>query len=91
LRHRRIAVLRGGALEPEPCTRFGKLHAKADTNHARVFRLRVKESFSLRRGLDSVLCLLQAGHHLWLALEFFASETTEGDHNGSPSTGWICG
>ena len=72
-----IAVLRGGALEPEPRTRSEKSQAKAVASFQRVFRRRAEVSFSLRRGLNSELCLLQAGHHLWFDIERSPHETTK--------------
>ena len=43
-----------------------------------------EEPFSLRRGLDSELALVQAEHHLVSTFDF-ASENDEGDPAGSPS------
>src|SRR5882724_8420072 len=48
-------VLRGGALEPDPCSPARKAQAKADTYSAVAFPAHgCRGSFSLRRGLDSI-------------------------------------
>jgi hypothetical protein len=60
-----VAVLRGGVLEPAPRSLPDKLHAKAHAALPRSFSTRSRESFSLRRGLDFDLTLVQAEHHLW--------------------------
>jgi len=49
-----IAVLRGGALEPEPRDSPRKKQAKAHAYCQRLISGRSRGSFSLRRGLDSI-------------------------------------
>src|SRR5262249_49701872 len=49
-----VAVLRGGALEPEPRAVSEKRQAKADVYCERVFPACSRGSFSLRRGLDLI-------------------------------------
>jgi hypothetical protein len=55
-RCRESVVLRGGALEPDSCLPAGKAQAKADAYSPMAFpSARLQRSFSLRRGLDSIL------------------------------------
>ena len=51
--------------------------------------LRAEESFSLRRGLDSTYVFFKLG--ITSGCRSIRLRNDEGDHNGSPSTGWICG
>ena len=85
-----VAVLRGGALEPESRTRNRKIASKSTMRITSVFfGASARESFSLRRGLDSVHDPFQAGHHLFATLTRFPDE--KGDPVGSPSSGLLCG
>jgi hypothetical protein len=54
---------------PMPCT-FPKIRRQKHTLMPSVnFRLTRRGSFSLRRGLDSVRCLPQAGHHPFVSCD----------------------
>jgi hypothetical protein len=79
-----IDVLRGGALEPEPRARRRNRQAKARAYSLAQFRRpKHKGSFSLRRGLDSELSLVQAEHHLFVCTRS-RLRNDEGDPLGRP-------
>jgi hypothetical protein len=97
-------VLRGGALEPDPCAPAGKAQAKADANSAIAFPARgCRESFSLRRGLDSIQSCFKLsitfcskivwsptnkkGDPVWVALVWLASAARD-LAQGAPSEGY---
>ena len=76
--------LRGGVLEPG--ARFGveiRRQKQLTYGQRQLPRSGVRGPFSLRRGLDSVLGLLQAGHHLVVVV--VSPSNDERDPLGSPS------
>jgi hypothetical protein len=76
--------LRGGVLEPGARFLAGNVQAKAAVIWAAsITAFQRRGPFSLRRGLDSVLGLLQAEHHL--ASRVDSPSNDEGDPLGSPS------
>ena len=82
---RAVAVLRGGALEPEPQTlRSEKAHAKANANCQRVFPARALRVFLSQAGPRFDLELSQAEHHL---LGFVRGVIAFGQQKRRP--GWV--
>lgn len=69
---------------PKPLARSEIRRLKPTLIRSVNFRLARRGSFSLRRGLDSVLCLLQAGHHPSVGFDL-RLRNDEGDPAGSPS------
>src|ERR1051326_4383778 len=78
------ARLRGGVLEPGAQLRW-KIRRQKQPSYMQLQlpRSSGRGPFSLGRGLDVVLCLLQAGHHLTRFVDSPSNE--EGDPLGSPS------
>ena len=78
------ARLRGGVLEPGARSRVEMCRQKQPSYTQRQLpRSSGRGPFSLRRGLDSVLGLLQAEHHLVVIV--VPPSNDEGDPLGSPS------
>jgi len=82
-------VLRGGALEPDPCSPVENAQAKAGVYSAIAFPARgCRESFSLRRGLDSIQSCFK------LSITFCSKlsgrpPTKKATRFGSPSSGLL--
>jgi len=82
-------VLRGGALEPDPCSPAGNAHAKAGAYSANAFPARgCRESFSLRRGLDSIQSCFKLSITFCSKLSGRLS-TKKATRFGSPSSGLL--
>ena len=72
-----IAVLRGGALEPESRARHGNSQAKAEAKHRCSFHPPCGGVFLPQAGPRFGLVLLQAGHHLVVVTRRPPPETTK--------------
>ncbi len=84
-------VLRGGVLEPDPCSPVGNVHAKAGAYSAVGFpALGCRESFSLRRGLDSIQSCFKLSITFWSTLSG-RLPTKKATRLGRPRLACFCG
>jgi hypothetical protein len=79
-----VAVLRGGALEPEPRVVRGKEQAKANAYCRRLFQRGAPRVFLSQAGPRFGLEPVQAEHHLWFRRCSIAFEQQKGDPLGRP-------
>jgi hypothetical protein len=82
-------VLRGGALEPDPCSPTGNSQAKADAYSPMDFQHTAAEIFLSQAGPRFDLKLFQAEHHLLFDVVWPPLPTKKATRFGSPSSGLL--